>query len=201
MKNKDPVDKLELMEGMASRCICYVHYFQLTSGHPGKFWPFIQNAVGEITCLFWSHLFGNKNDDFHYSKFFSIEGVRETGDKFGLDTVKARLIDRINMNDFEYEAFWKEVKSCRDKFVAHRDANGKGIIFPRINLCQEMAEELRDIFFELLCAWSDEYPNDVKLEGLKKYYEWNSNRSLKTKCKRDFRNGIIEVSKSFGNQT
>ena len=65
MKNKETLDKLELMEGFAWRCISYVQYFQLTSGHPGKFWPIVQNAVGEAACLFWSHLFGNRNDDFH----------------------------------------------------------------------------------------------------------------------------------------
>lgn len=149
MKNKETIDKFELMEGLAWRCICYVQYFQLTSGQPGKFWPVVQNAIGDAACLFWPHLFGNREDNFHYSKFFPIEEVAQADDKFSLETIKPRLIDRIGMNEFEYKAFWKEVKSCRDKFVAHRDSNGVGIIFPKINLCREMAEELRDIFLKL----------------------------------------------------
>lgn len=60
-----PIEKIELMEGMAWRCICYVHYFHIVSGLPGNFWPLIQNSIGESACLFWAHLFGNRKDDFH----------------------------------------------------------------------------------------------------------------------------------------
>ena len=201
MKIEKTIEQFELMEGIAWRCICNIHYFQLTSTHSGKFWPVIQNALGETACLFWSHLFGNRDDDFHYSKFFSREDVRQTSEKFALESIKIRLFNSINMDQSEYETFWSEVKSCRDKFVAHRDSNRTGIIFPRINLCQKMTEELRDIFFELVCTWIDEYPNDVKIEGLKKYFRWYSNRSLEAKCKSDFKNGIIEVSEKLAKLT
>ena len=197
MKYKSEIKKIRLMEGMAYRCICNVHYFNLTSGHQGRCWPFIQNAIGESALLFWSHLFGNKRDDFHYSVFFGLDEVNQTDKNFSLEYVKSRLMKHIGMNDSEYLDFWKEVKSCRDKFVAHRDFKRDGLIFPRIDLCKNMAEELRDIFSELICKWSEEYPNDSDIEGLKKYYEWNSNKKFEIMCERDFKDGVMSLSKKF----
>lgn len=194
----NPIKQLELMEGMAWRCICHVHYFQLVCGHPGNFWPLVQNAIGEGACLFWGHLFGNKKDDFHYSKFFGLEEVEQADLKFSLDKVKARLLNRISMNDSEYEVFWNEVKSCRDQFIAHRDSKGVDIIFPRIDLCREMAEELRDIFYEIVCKWLEETKIDSKIEKLKRYYKWHTNRSIEAKCKDEFKIGIISLSKNLG---
>ena len=193
-----PIEKLELMEGMAWRCICHVHYFHRVGGHPGYFWPLVQNAMGESVCLFWSHLFGNRKDDFHYSSFFSLEEVKQTHIEFSLEKVKSRLCKHINMDESGYKLFWKEVKSCRNQFIAHRDTNGVGLKFPRIDLCREMAEELRDIFHEIVCIWLNEAETDDKLENLKKYYEWHTNRSLEAKCKREFKLGIVNLSKSFG---
>ena len=198
MKSKEAIKHLEIMEGLAWRCICHVHYFHLMSGHQGKFWPIVQNAIGEGACLFWSHLFGSRNDDFHYSNLFSLEEVEQTDIKFSLNKVKARLLNRVGMKDPEYEYFWKDVKSCRDQFIAHRDSKGMCIIFPRIDLCREMAEELRDIFYEIVCVWLGEFQNDSKLEGLKEYYEWNTNRSFVSKCKHEFEVGITDLSKTFG---
>jgi len=186
------------MEGMAWRCICHVHYFYLVSGHPGNFWPLVQNAIGEGACLFWSHLFGNIKDDFHYSSFFSLEEIEQTNIEFSLDRVKSRLWNHINMDESEYATFWKEVKSCRDQFIAHRDSKGEGLIFPRIDLCREMAEELRNIFYEIICIWLEETGTDNKLENLKRYYESHTNRSLGSKCKHEFKIGITNLSKSFG---
>lgn len=192
------IEKLELMEGMAWRCICYAHIFNLVSGHPGNFWPLVQNSIGESACLFWSHLFGNRNDDFHYSSFFSLEEVDQTNIEFSHEKVKSRLYNRINMDYSEYTVFWKEVKSCRDQFIAHRDSNGVGLIFPKIDLCREMAEELRDIFYEIICFWLDEKGPDDKLENLKSFYELHTNRSLELTSKQEFKFGITNLSKSFG---
>lgn len=197
MNYKSAIEKLGLMEGMAYRCICNVHYFNLTSGHEGRCWPLIQNAVGESACLFWSHLFGNRSDDFHYSAFFSLDEVMHPDSRFSLKNVKSRLMKHIKMNDSEYLDFWREVKSCRDQFVSHRDNKNEGIIFPRIHLCKNMAEELRIIFSEIVYNWFDEYPNDSEIEGLKRYYEWNPNNKFEIMCERDFRDGVVSLSKKF----
>jgi hypothetical protein len=197
MKNKSAIEKLKLMEGIAWRCICNVHYFNLTSGHKGRCWSIIQNAIGESACLFWSHLFGSRGDHFHYSTFFGLDEVIQTDSNFSVESVKSRLMNHVKMNDSQYSEFWKEVKSCRDQFVAHRDNKIEGLIFPRIDLCKNMAEELRIIFSELVCKWFNEYPNDSEIESLKSYYEWNPNDKFEIMCERDFRDGVISLSKEF----
>ncbi len=101
------------------------------------------------------------------------------------------------MDDSEYTIFWNEVKSCRDQFIAHRDLKGVGLVFPRIDLCREMAEELRNIFYEIICIWLEETGDDNKLEDLKRYYERHTNRSLESKCKHEFKIGITNLSKVF----
>jgi hypothetical protein len=78
-----------------------------------------------------------------------------------------------------------------------RDYKSVGLIFPRIDLCKNMAEELRVIFSEIICKWFDEFPNDSEIEGLKKYYEWNPNNKLEIMCERDFKSGIVSLSKKI----
>ena len=191
------IEKLELMEGMALRCIYYVHYFHLVSGPSGNFWPIVQNSIGESACLFWSHLFGNRKDNFHYSSFFSLKEFEQTHLEFSFEKVKSRLYNHINMDEAEYKIFWNEVKSCRDQFIAHRDSNAERLKFPRIDLCRQMAEELRDIFHEIVRLLLETAGADEKLDNLKIYYEWHTNRSLEAKCKQEFKLEITNLSKSF----
>ncbi len=194
MPDEKTIQQLEYMEGVARRCIQAVHYFHLTTGHPGEFWPFVQNVVGESVCLFWAHLFGNRSDDLHYSKLFSRKDLLSNAKDYKTENIKKRLLAHVGLSDEKFEAFWEEVKTCRDQFVAHRDLSKSKIIFPHIDVCRKMAEELRVIFSELIAIFYKNEPDNIKLEGLKKYYEFYPNEMLEKKCQRAFKQGIKSVN-------
>ena len=184
--------ELKYREGIASRCIQGVHYFEHCTGHDGFFWPFIQNAVGETVCLSWSHLFGNRTDDLHFSRFFGRSDVSACGEEFTPDAVKSRLLECVSLSEVEYEEFWKEVKTCRDKFIAHKELGEQEIYFPRIDLCRVMSEELRLIFSECIENWRNE-SDSLDLKGMSEYYRLYPNRVFAGHCHNQFRYGIETV--------
>jgi len=201
MPAKETIELLNWIENVAWRCICCEHYFGLTTGLSGKFWPLVQNALGEAVCVFWSHLFGNRTDALHYSQFFSREDVVRTANGFAAPAVKNRLIKKIGFGEKEYKEFWKEVKNCRDQFVAHKEVSSKGLIFPRIQNCRIMVEELRVILEELVEKWHEACPGDSELKTLKDFYAWNSNKALSNKCQEEFSKGVLWLREELGNKT
>jgi hypothetical protein len=201
MPTKETMELLKWIENVARRCICCEHYFGLVTGLPGQFWPLVQNALGEAVCVFWSHLFGKRAEDLHYSQFFAREDVAGMENGFSASAVKDRLVKKIGFGEKEYEDFWKEVKNCRDQFVAHKDVFATGLIFPRIQNCRIMVEELRVILEELVGKWHAVSPRGRDLENWKEYYAWNSNKALSNKCQEEFRKGVLSLGEQLGKKT
>lgn len=74
------------------------------------------------------------------------------------------------MNNTEYETFRKEVKACRDKFFAHKDISAQGLVFPDIEKCCLMMEELRQVLAEIVNEWHKLNPNNMQLNTWVDYY-------------------------------
>lgn len=193
MNVKEKLEQLKLMEGVAWRCICAERYFELTTGYPGQFWPLVQNSLGEGVCILWSHLFGNRSDDLHYSKFFSDADMSSLSGAFNREAVKNRILSNPRMSSNEYEVFWREVKACRDQFVAHKDIS-KVVTFPRIEKCRMMMEELRIVLGEVVEKLLQIYPDDSELISLSEYYRDHSNVRLQKECLRQFEDGIVAAA-------
>lgn len=180
------LDKIKFLENVLVRLIKCEHYFELSSGLDGKFWPIVQNAIGESTCVFWCHIFGNRRDELHFTQFFKSESV------FTPDTVKSRMLAAMKMSDPEYAKFWEEVKNCRDKFISHKEV-GASVIFPHIDKCRIQAEELRKILSEYSQMKSAaETGWDIWVE----YYsdQCLGENQFQAECEREFRNGIIGLA-------
>lgn len=187
-----PIRQLKLREMVASRCIQGVYYFDLCTGHDSFFWPYVQNSIGEAVCLLWCHLFGSRGDDLHFTKFFEDAEVNQFGSQYQVDAVKNRLLISAGFDEAEYLKFWEEVKLCRDKFVAHRDVDDQTVIFPRIDQCRVMSEELRDILSECIDEWA-RVSDDPKIASMREYYRWHPNRAMKDECEKQFKFGIQSV--------
>ncbi|KHE90839.1 MAG: hypothetical protein K8F52_16645 [Candidatus Scalindua rubra] len=190
----DRIEYIKWLENVLYRLISCEHYFKLVSGRENQFWPIVQNSLGESVCIFWSHVFGNKKDDLHYSKFFNDDIERITGRNFSRINIEARMLTALKMNDTEYENFWKEVKSCRNQFIAHKEI-GSNTVFYRIDLCRVQAEELRVIMAEFVQI-ALRQNLDGNWDIWNRYYQAaeNSNSSIEAKCKREFKNGVLLLS-------
>lgn len=132
--------KINIIENVLVRLIKCENYFQLCTGHAGQFWPVIQNSIGESVCVFWYHIFGNRNDDLHFTQFFNDE----IESKFTPEEVKSLMLSSLGMTQQEYTVFWTQVKECRDKFVSHKELDAS-VVFPHIDKCRVQAEALRKI--------------------------------------------------------
>jgi hypothetical protein len=182
MLNKETLKLINQIEEVAYRCVIDEHYFEMVTANTEKdFWHVVQNALGDGVCIYWCHLFGSNKDNLHYSKLFNRPDVLAVGKKYSRASVKKRILDAVNYDDEQYEKFWKEVKDCRDKFVAHRE-NGAVGIFPHINICRLMAEELRTILSELIEECSAKSEEDFELSKLQIYYSAHRNNHLYNRC-------------------
>ncbi len=193
--SQDIIELLKRIEGVAWRCILMEHYFDMVTNLKNQFWILIQNILGESVILHWSYLFGKSKDDLNYERFFDKDDVVKAGESFLSSNVKKRLLERIKMNDEEYDKLWNNVMRMRDKFIAHHDIALKKITFPEIDKCREMAEELRVILGLLIEEWLRVVPYHEELKGLRFYYSQNTNVYIAPKCKSDFENGIITIAK------
>lgn len=200
MVSEETLRRAAWLENVALRCIFSEHYFTLTTGHKGEFWPIAQNSLGEAVCVLWSHVFGNRSDDLHYTKFFSLTEVTSAGTEFSSQTIKRRILKRIGMNDSEYEGFWREVKDCRDQFVAHKQLSSQGLIFPHINVCREMMEEIRAILADLFECWNQMDSEDNNAAYWVDYYAWNRNESLRRRCQKSFFTDVQSLALELAQQ-
>ncbi len=184
------LEQIKIIENVLVRLIKCERYFELCTGHEGSFWPIVQNSVGESACLFWCHIFGNREDSVHYSQFFKNE--KRAG--FATQEVKSRMLKVINLNEGEYSKFWESVKDCRDKFVSHKEL-GASVTFPEITNCRLQAEELRRILADYAKLNNSEMPQsgwDIWVE----YYEGQclSNDQFEAECSREFKLGITSLA-------
>lgn len=184
------LEKLNTIENVLVRLIKCERYFELCTEHDGDFWPVVQNAVGEAVCLYWCHLFGNRNDDLHFCQFFKESSAKE----FLPENVKQRMLVAMGLTETAYEKFWKEVKDCRDKFVSHKD-QGASVIFPRIDLCRVQAEEFRRILVDYSKMKNTDEP-DAGWGFWIEYYagQWLKDDQLRAECEREFSNGVSSVA-------
>lgn len=184
------IEQIKIIENVLVRLIKCEQYFQLCTGHEGQFWPVVQNSLGESACLFWCHIFGNREDDVHFAQLFKSE----TRAGFTTQEVKFRMLRVLNLNEDEYTEFWKSVKNCRDKYISHKEL-GVSVTFPETANCRLQAEELRRILAEYAKLKDSDTPEsgwDVWVE----YYDgqWLGNNQFEAECSREFELGFTSLA-------
>lgn len=179
--------KINYIENVLVRLIKCAHYFDLVSGQNNQFLAQVQNSIGESACVFWCHLFGSKNDELHFAKFFENESI------FTPHTVKSRFLGAMNLSEDQYKGFWEEVKNCRDKFISHKEIEAI-VRFPDIGLCRVQAEEYRRVLFEYsIERHKIESGWDIWLDYYKGQYLGDN--QLLVQCEAEFRSGVGFKSK------
>lgn len=185
--DKHKIELIYRMEVVAQRCVLAVEYFNAVTNKDSEFWAFTQNCYGEMACLLWCHLFKSYKDDLHYKNLFGNDALVFIGKAFSYDEVKARLLKSVSLTEKEYSAFRKEVIDFRDKFVAHKEANNKALIFPQIDITKDMCLELRNIFTDLYNTAMKKAPKNTEIQKCVTFYKWYPNDWLIKKCKNELK--------------
>ena len=189
--HKDKIELIYKMEAVSQRCVFAVEYFNAITDKGSEFWAFTQNCYGEMACLLWCHLFKSYKDGLHYKNLFGNDALINIGKAFSYDEVRARLLQSISLTEKEYSAFRKEVIDFRDKFVAHKEASNKGLIFPQIDITKDMCLELRNIFTDLYNAAMKKAPQNTEIQNWVTFYKWYSNDWLIKKCKNELKGARV----------
>lgn len=194
MLDKEIIEYLVWVKEIAYECVVGAYYFEIVSGRVGtEFWNIVQISLGDGVCINWCHLFGNCKDDLHYSKFFNRPDILEIGKEYSKEQVKKRILNIINYSDEQYKIFWQEIKSCRDKFLDHKEKDAK-VIYPNINYCRLMTEELILILGEVVRKLKEKYPDDKDLSKL----DWfciDDIEQLHNKCLTSFKKVLAIINK------
>lgn len=185
--------RIELMEGVAWKFLRTAHFFEHVSTHPSgdRFWTFVQNSLGESACLHWSHLFGNrKQEKLHLIHLTGMPELQALGPEFSHENILNRLRVRAGLDKAAYEALWDQVSICRNKYIAHKDTDSDPIIFPQLDLCVLVAEELRCVLSDCVNAILLQTPDNKELKGLARFYRGQDNALIKRGSELQFITGL-----------
>ncbi|MBM4275174.1 MAG: hypothetical protein FJ126_04225 [Deltaproteobacteria bacterium] len=94
---------------------CHRALSKYKSDFKQNYWILIFNNFLDISILEWCKIFGSKIEPTHW------RSLVDNHDSFRLGLLKALDIDNSNWDDY-----WRRVKNYRDKFVAHHE-NSPGI--------------------------------------------------------------------------
>ena len=110
------------------------------SKEPSQFWITVNGNFIEICVLEWCKLFGLKDDEHYWEKVITDRASFFDG-----------LMKLLEITNDEFEAYVKEMRSYRDKFIAHLDSENTMNI-PVLLIAQQSASYL----YDYLLAHEDE---------------------------------------------
>jgi hypothetical protein len=99
---------------------------------PSAFWINVNGNFIEICVLEWCKLFGLKRDEHYWKRVISDWASFFDG-----------LMKLLGMTKDEFEAYVQEMRSYRDKFIAHLDSE-KTMNIPKLLIAQQSAVYLYD---------------------------------------------------------
>jgi hypothetical protein len=122
-----------------------------------QFWRTLNGNFIDVCVLEWCKLFGDLRAEHHWSKCISEKASFELG-----------LYSSIGLSSSEFEVFRIDVRTYRDKFVAHLDERNQ----IRIPTLQPALDSARYLYEYLLSSENDgstfgEAPTDAQAEYLR----------------------------------
>ncbi|MGD0485648.1 MAG: hypothetical protein ABSB94_00480 [Syntrophorhabdales bacterium] len=115
-----------------------------------NFWIHMYNNAIELAILDWSHLFGNHKDDLHWK--------RVVHDPVSF---KRQFLKAIRMTEQEWSAYHREIKSYRDKDIAHIEVRLKSHVPDMTQALQAAACYYSVVLNELQNYGIYDYPQDL----------------------------------------
>ena len=190
--NDDSVDLMVRIVRSTVRCAKYVNYFNASSTSSKQFVTFSQNCFGELAVLHWSTVFGSWEEPTHYKKYFDRTDVLAVSEnKLSAEKCKDHFLNKISMDEKEYNSFWEQAHGMRNKFIAHRD-DLSGVSFPDTDICKAQCYAVLE-FMKPLLLYS--ISNGDQRELVIKHQEYINQNGSPKGIERKSRKEIAEVQK------
>ncbi len=189
MIEKD-LEHLWQIEVHCQMCIEAIAYFFASSGKDSNnLWAFTHNCYAETAIIHWCKIFGSHNSEpTHFKFFFENRCFHLDNEKvITIESVRERLRNSCNLNDNQYNVFWKKVKGVRDTFFVHNEFSKQHQpSLPDLNILKKTCLEMREIIYSVLSVEDcPEAPDFFK--DFWDLVQWNKNpkylKDLKFDCK------------------
>lgn len=113
-----PKDKLfEKQMGIAIDFLIHYNTYLILKGKLNGFdklklfWTITNNAHVRLMISCWAKLYGSNVEATHWTKLLNDDITKEK--------YRNELYKSLDIKELEWENYWKAMKSCRDKFIAH----------------------------------------------------------------------------------
>ena len=116
-----------------------------------NFWIATYNNGIDLAVLDWFHLFGYHNDDLHWKNIVIY-----------ISSFRNHLYNALNVNHVEFKAYWEEIKTYRDKDVAHIEIRPVSDV-PEMTMALKAVSFYYQKVLKELSAFGeyDRWPNDL----------------------------------------
>lgn len=88
------------------------------------FWIMTMNLLMDSAALEWSKVFGSSNEDTHWTQVFPNEAQ---------ERIRAELLQRLKMQQADWERYRDSVVGYRNQLVAHHDLAASVAAYPRFD--------------------------------------------------------------------
>ena len=115
------------------------------------FWIYVFNNAIDLAVLDWFHLFGYHNDDLHWKQVVA-----------DIDAFRNQLLSHVNMTENEWKLYREEIKTYRDKDVAHIEVRPTSHV-PEMSVAQKAVTYYYENVLKELTGFGDysHWPKDL----------------------------------------
>ncbi len=120
------------------------------------FWRIIQGGTLDLAVIEWCKLFGNRDEDTHWSRLIPEAGH----DKF-----RTGLRAAVGMNEAEWDTYWQSMVDYRNEVAAHHDLDPGNAHYPSLDAALEAVYHYHNSY--LFSEWAvvnpqTRYPADMR---------------------------------------
>ncbi|MFL0805563.1 MAG: hypothetical protein K6L81_17750 [Agarilytica sp.] len=141
-----------LLNKAASTCVDFtrqVLFYQQFTARKDNFNEiiliYIHNNFIDMAALQWGHLFGNHNDILHYRNVVLDPGA-----------LKSAMLENFGMSAEEWKSYWEEMRTYRDKAVAHLEPSPK-LVLPNFNFAYSCVSHYYSNIIDELKEFGENY--------------------------------------------
>ena len=113
----------------------------------------------DISVLEWCKLFGSDNEEHQKTHWKNVVS--------DIDAFRADLLKALGIDAKAWESYWRDMKTYRDQYVAHRDFTKADVThFPRLDIALDSSYAYyRYVIAELRKQGVSKYPDDLRMYG------------------------------------
>jgi hypothetical protein len=123
-QHKDQIlDHIERLLYVIRNAACYRALSKYNDEINENFMKMIYNNFFDMAILEWCKVFGADSEYTHWKTLVKDH-----------ISFRQELLKSLEISQFDWEAYWKDIKNYRDKFIAHHQRDLHRTHYPRLNI-------------------------------------------------------------------